>query len=373
MIRLGTTDFGNEERKAIADLISVEDPNLTMGKYTKKFEELFARWVGVKYAIAVNSGTSALIIALKALLEYIKGSCSYVLTTPLTYPATWNSIINSKLIPVYRDINLNSLNIEIDVDEIFSNERLYYMLQYILLPVHLFGNPIRNIKELSEVFLLIEDCSQAHGSTINGKKVGSFGIAGCFSFYPAHTITTIEGGMITTNDKDFAEICYSLRDNGRICTCNPCTLKTNGRCKKQRLDDEEEIRWKTKYYGFNMKMTEFQAALGVVKMKKIDKICERRHKIMLRYLEEIPNGVFSSDNKVKIVPMAYPIFTKKDKKTTMLRLRSKGIEARGMFIAKDNNYENAVYATKHGLYIPCHQNLTDEQIDYIINVVKEVV
>lgn len=373
MIRLGTIDFSDEERKIITDLISEKEPNLTMGEYTKKFEEMFAKWIGVKYAIAVNSGTSALIISLKALTEYTSNNYKHVLTTPLTYPATWNSIINSGLLPLFKDISLNSLNIEINIKEILSNKKLHYMLHYILLPVHLFGNPIKNIDELSESFLLIEDCSQAHGTTINGRKVGSFGIAGCFSFYPAHTITTIEGGMITTNNKDFAEICYSLRDNGRICTCNPCTLKTIGRCKKQRMKNNEEIRWKTKYFGYNMKITELQAALGVVKMKKINKICERRHKIMLRYLEEIPNNIFYYDSKIKIIPMAYPIFTKKDKLTTMLRFKSKGIEVRGMFISKDKSYKNASYATKHGLYIPCHQDLTDEQVDYIIKSVKEVI
>ncbi|MCZ7357172.1 MAG: DegT/DnrJ/EryC1/StrS aminotransferase family protein [Candidatus Methanoperedens sp.] len=237
--------ISEEELKAIGEVL--KSGMLAQGKAVGDFEKSFSEYIDVKSAIAVGNGTIALDMALKSL--GIKEG-DEVITTPFTFIATANSILFQKAKPVFADVDERTFNIDPGaiLNKITGRTKA-------IIGVHLFGHPF-NVKAISEIcedhkLLLIEDCAQAHGAEYKGKKVGGFG-TGCFSFYPTKNITTGEGGMITTNDDKNAELCRLLRNHGQS----------------------------SKYYhtilGYNYRMTDIQAAIGNVQLKKLDEFNKKR-------------------------------------------------------------------------------------------------
>lgn len=351
MIRFGTLDFGINERNAIQNLIDSNNPQLSMGKKVHEFEQRFAKWIGSKYAVMVNSGTSALMTSLSALRIYMKDGVGPMHTTALTYPAVWNAIEATNYDLYVLDVNDNFVLYPKRNEDWFED----------FLSVHLLGKPC-------SVPALIEDASEALGSSFGGKMLGTNSYMGCFSFYVAHQITTVEGGMVVTDHKELYDLCRSIRDNGRICTCPICTLKTLGKCQKREDFEGIERRWKTQNLGYNFKPTEFQGALGCVKMDKIDANIVRRHEIFLRYAEEF--NTLKEEKGEYIVPIAYPIKVKNPQKS-VAKLLEQGIECRGMFPAYSPYHENAYRISQTHILIPLHHNLSDENVEYIIERVKE--
>lgn len=366
LIRFGTLDYGKEEREALLDLVLEEDPQLSMGKKVYEFETKFAKWLGSKYAVMVNSGTSALITAISAAKTqppYIES----LLTTALTYPAVWNAIEACNLDTEIRDVEDNFV---IDACQEGSCEEIEFVemkfdTDYLL--VQLLGKPCGGTEYVN---IIIEDASEALGSQLNSQKLGTFGLLGAFSFYVAHQLTTVEGGMVVTDDKELYDICRSIRDNARICTCPVCTLKTIGKCSKRFSYDVVERRWETDiFFGYNFKPTELQGALGCVKMDKLDATISRRHDIYKRYEEEF--DTLPEEKGEYIVPIAYPIKVK-NPQDAVAKLEKAGIECRGMFPAYSELYKNATRIAKSHILIPLHQNLSDENVEYIIESVKNV-
>jgi dTDP-4-amino-4,6-dideoxygalactose transaminase len=339
MIRFGTVDFGEKERNAIMDLMSIADPMLTLGARVHEFERKFAGWIGSKYAVMVNSGTSALITAILAYDEPV------LATAALTYCATWNAIKLANKMLILQDV---------------GNDFVVHNGKVPCVAVHLLGKPCR-------AFNGIEDTSEALGSKIRNKKLGTFAALGTFSFYVAHIITTVEGGMVVTDSKELYEKCLSIRDNGRICVCPECSLKTTGKCLKRLGFNQIERRWMTRGLGFNFKPTEFQGVLGLVKMDKIDWICGRRHEIYKIYEEEFHSLPEEPDEF--IVPLAYPVQVS-DPRQVLARLEVAGIEARGMFPAYSQKFKNAYRISQSYILLPNHQNLSDENVKYIIECVR---
>lgn len=223
---------------------------LAQGEAVKAFENSFSKYLSVKESVAVTNGTIALDLALKA-LNIKQGD--EVITTPFTFIATANSILFQGAKPVFADIDEKTFNM--NPEEVLKK---ITKKTKVVLGVHLFGQPF-DVKALKEIcndykLHLIEDCAQAHGAEYNGRRVGGFGDAGCFSFYPTKNMTTGEGGMITTNNSELAETCRLLRSHGES----------------------------KKYYhtmlGYNYRMTNIQAAIGSVQLKKLDGFNEQRIK-----------------------------------------------------------------------------------------------
>jgi CDP-4-dehydro-6-deoxyglucose reductase, E1 len=357
MIRFGCLDFGPEEREAIVDLISPKDPQLTMGKRVYEFERSFAEWLGSKYAVMVNSGTSALLTALQGLKinNRIEGVGNTIQTTALTYCADWNALTLSGLSWAPRDVG-DDFVLHLDTyDPALDSYRDF-------LSVDLLGKPCRLTN-------LIDDASEAVGSKLQHKKMGTHALCGTFSFYVAHIINTIEGGMVVTDDDELYRSFLSIRDNGRICTCPVCTLKTSGKCfKRTNSVLSIERRWETQTNGYNFKPTEIQGALGLVKMSKIDMICKRRHDIYKRYFEEFHEMAEESDEY--IVPLAYPVKVK-DPAKALAYMEKQGVECRGMFPAFSKSYHNAYRISQEYILIPAHQELSDNDVEFIISQVKK--
>jgi CDP-4-dehydro-6-deoxyglucose reductase, E1 len=364
MIRFGTLDFNQDCKDAIYDLINKSDVQLSMGHACHEFEMRFAKWLGSKYAVFMNSGTSAVMAAIasvKDIYDTQRLGVKSVETTALTYPADWNAIRYCGLKPFIRDVN--------DQYVMDLHDWLLPTFDRILMAVHLLGKPVCGVDEFP---VDIEDTCESLGSSINGKKLGTFGHCGVFSFYVSHQISTVEGGMVVTDNADLYENLLSARDNGRLCVCPECTLKFMGKCKKRYLKEElhiNERRWATgTVMGGNFKPTEFAGALGCVKMKTIDANIERRHEIFKRYSEEFNTLV--EETGEYIVPIAYPVRVRNPNKACEY-LELDGIEARGMFPSYGPKFKNATKISESFILVPLHHNLSDKDVESVIESVKK--
>ncbi len=245
LIPIARPVLGKEEEDAI--LTVLRSGALAQGPLVKKFESAFASYVGVKHAIAVNSGTAALYLALTA---HGIGPEDEVITTAFSFISTANAIMMTGAKPVFVDIREDTFNI----DETKIENSITSKTKAIL-PVHLYGHPaamdkIMKIAKEYELFV-IEDCAQAHGAELEGKKLGSFG-TGCFSFYATKNMTTGEGGMITTNDSHIALLAEKLRQHGAV------------------------ERYHHELLGYNYRMTDIVAALGIEQLKKLELFNQKR-------------------------------------------------------------------------------------------------
>ncbi len=268
-IYLSRPDITEKEIEAVCEVL--RSPNLSLGPKLAEFEQAFAGYIGTKRAVVVNSGTSGLFLCMLALgIE----PGDEVITTPFTFIASATSIMMAGARPVFVDIDPISLNIDPAKIEAGITPRTKAVL-----PVEVFGNPagLDKICEIAQKHNLtvIEDSCEALGSALNGKKVGTFGTMSVFGFYPNKQITTGEGGMILTDDNYLADMCVSLRNQGRG--------KDSGWLAHDRL-------------GYNFRLSDINCALGIVQLSRIDQIKAKRRQVAKWYQE-----ILADDDRL-IVP-----------------------------------------------------------------------
>jgi len=312
----------------------------------------FASYIGVKHAIAVSSGTTALCAALKAVIN--KGDV--VVTTPFTFIASSNSIMYAGGKPSFVDIEPKTFNL--DAKRVDGAKTI--------LPVHLFGYPCE-MDELLEMAhknggVVIEDGCQSHGAEYKGKKVGGIGDAGCFSFYPSKNMTSGEGGMITTNDDEIAEFCRLYINQGQ----------------RETYNYQQE--------GFNYRMTDICAAIAVPQLRKLENSIKKRRE-NAKFLNQELDGIdgVHTPFEAKHVKHAYNQYTLRVKKRDRFAelLRKKGVDCRVYYPQPVTNsayykkigYGNAKYpqtemACSEVLSIPVHPSLTVDDLNTIADAVK---
>jgi perosamine synthetase len=246
MIPIARPSIGKEEIDAVVKVL--KSGAITKGAEVERFEKEFASYIGAGHGVSCSSGTSALIVGLEALGI---GQGDEVITTPFTFIATSNSVLYNRAEPVFADIDERTFNI----DPIKIKSRITRKTKAVLV-VHLYGQPCRmdEIKELCESrdLLLIEDCAQAHGAEYRGRKVGTFGDLSTFSFYATKNMVTGEGGMILTDNDAVAEKASVITNQGQV------------------------GRYDHVMIGFNNRMTNIQAAIGLAQLKKLDKMTDKR-------------------------------------------------------------------------------------------------
>ncbi|MCX6671893.1 MAG: DegT/DnrJ/EryC1/StrS family aminotransferase [Euryarchaeota archaeon] len=251
MIPIAKPLIGEEEKTAVMNVLN--SGMLASGPRTEEFEKKFAEYVGTKHAIATTSGTTALHLGLLA-LGITKGD--EVILPAFSFIATANVVLFCDAIPVFCDVDQKTFNI--DPEKI---EKRITKKTKAIMPVHLYGQAadMKRIREIAEEHDLhvIGDACQAHGAAYDGKMVGSFGDVECFSFYPTKNMTTGEGGMVTTDNDEFAELMMSLRNHGR-----------------------EKTKWGYEHgrLGYNYRMTDIGAAIGIEQLKKLPNNIEMRQK-----------------------------------------------------------------------------------------------
>ena len=268
-IHLSRPDIGKKEIEAVSAVLRT--PNLSLGPKLPEFEAAFSRYVGLKRAIAVNSGTSGLFLCTLA-LGIAEGD--EVITTPFTFISSATSIMMAGARPVFVDIDPVSLNIDAAKIKSKITEKTKAIL-----PVEVFGNPA-GMDKVSEIahkhsLSVIEDSCEALGSALNGGKAGTFGTMSVFAFYPNKQITTGEGGMILTDNDNLADMCVSLRNQGRA--------KDGGWLNHERL-------------GYNFRLSDINCALGIVQLARIEEFKAKRRQVAQWYQEML------SDDDRLIVP-----------------------------------------------------------------------
>jgi CDP-4-dehydro-6-deoxyglucose reductase, E1 len=273
--------FDAEEIKYLVD--ASLDFWLTTGRFAASFEKKFAAWVGTKHCSLVNSGSSANLLALTALTSPTLGKRRLmpgdeVITTATGFPTTLNPIIQNQLIPFFLDIRIPDYNINTDqLKKALSSRTRAIMI------AHTMGNPfnVERVMDFAKKHSLwvIEDCSDGLGSLYRGKKTGTFGDVSTFSFYPAHHITMGEGGAVLTNDTVLKKIIESFRDWGRDCWCatghdNTCGRRFNW--KLGNLPYGYDHKYIYNHIGYNLKLTDMQAAVGCAQLGKLAAFAKKR-------------------------------------------------------------------------------------------------
>ena len=259
---------------------------LTDGPKLSKFESAFAKFTGTKFAIGVSNGTSALHLALKA-AGMKKGD--EVIIPDMTFVATASAVLLTGATPVLADINNEDMNISVD-----SIQKCITKKTKAILPVHFAGKicDVNKIKKIAKVnnLIIVEDCAHAIGATNENKHVGSFGVAGCFSFYPTKNITTIEGGMIITNSKKIDQYVRSARNHGIT------------KSLEQRFSHGKPWDYDVMEPGYNYRLDEIRSALGISQLNRIKKINLQRknacqyYNSKLKNVEGISTPAISSNN-----------------------------------------------------------------------------
>jgi CDP-6-deoxy-D-xylo-4-hexulose-3-dehydrase len=290
--------FDSAEMRLLVD--SALDFWLTTGRFAERFEKEFARWFGVRDCVLVNSGSSANLLALSALTSPKLGDRRLrpgdeVITVAAGFPTTLNPILQNGLVPVFVDVAIPTYNVDAaQLDAALSPRTRAIFL------AHTLGNPF----DLDAVaafakrhhLCLVEDCCDAVGSTYHGRKVGTFGSLATTSFYPAHHITMGEGGSVLTNEPLLRTLVESFRDWGRDCWCDPGKDNTCGKRFDWQLGDLPagyDHKYTYSHIGYNLKMTDMQAAVGVAQLAKLDGFIQaRKHNFQalregLRDLEEL--------------------------------------------------------------------------------------
>ena len=357
MINIAKPIIGEEEIEAVTEVL--KSGMIAQGPKVDQFQKEFSKFVETKHSIATSSGTTALHTALLA-AGVTPGD--EVITTPFTFAATSNSILYSNATPVYADITPETFNLNPEKIE----EKITDKTKAIV-PVHLYGQPadMDAINEIAEKHDLkvIEDAAQAHGAVYKGKKIGSIGDLGCFSFYPTKNMTTSEGGMVTTNDDDLAEKSGMIRAHG------------------------ESKRYEQSLLGYNYRMTDIAASIGLVQLKKIDEFNAKRNEnaeYLSEGMEDIP-GITTpivADNVTHVFHQ-YTIRVSKDRDKFKEFLTENGIGTgihypivlyKQPFYEKmgiTGNCPEAEKAASEVISLPVHPSLTVEELDTIIETVKK--
>jgi len=286
------------DEKDLKNLIDASlDMWLTAGRFNQKFEQEFAKYLNVKYALTTTSGSSANLLAIAALTSQKLGEKALkkgdeVITVAAGFPTTINAIIQNGLIPVFLDSEIGTYNIDVSKIEDAITDKTKAIIT-----AHTLGNmfEIEKIKEICEKhnLWLIEDSCDALGAEYNGQKAGTIGDIGTFSFYPAHHITMGEGGCVVTNNKELKKIIQSYRDWGRDCSCpTGCDNICGKRFSQQfgKLPFGYDHKYTYSHLGYNLKITDMQASIGLSQLEKLPKFLKKREqnaKYLIKKLSDL--------------------------------------------------------------------------------------
>ncbi len=385
-VPLSVPDIGELEISKVVEVL--RSGRLSLGPKVQEFEEAFASYVGLRYAVAVNSGTSALHLAMRALGI---GPEDEVITTPFSFVASTNCILYEGAHPVFIDIDPVTLNIDIGQLEYFLQRHCEFDARVgalfnkatgrsvkAILPVHIFGLPCKMdvILDLANKYQLrvIEDACEALGAEYHGRRAGTFGDISVFGFYPNKQMTTGEGGMLVTNNQEIALLCRSLRNQGR---------------------DEGSAWLSHSRLGYNYRLSELHSALGLAQLERLPDLLRKRQWVAERYAEtlsSIPHLILPTEFEglkrswfVYVVQLDLPA-PRVARDHFMHELRASGIDCQAYFpsIHKQPHIagvstvplgvpHNSETASDRSCAIPFFPSATPEQIGYVGATLRRLV
>lgn len=392
--------FDDEELACLLD--SSLDFWLTAGRYAAEFEKKFARFMGTKYAILTNSGSSANLLALSALTSPQLGDRRLrpgdeVIAVAAGFPTTVNPILQNQLVPVFLDVDIPTYNIDTTLLESAINERTKAVMI-----AHTLGNPF-NLDEVKRVakkykLWLIEDTCDAVGAEYRGQKAGTFGDMATVSFYPAHHITMGEGGAVLTSDPLLKKIVESFRDWGRDCWCMPGKDNTCGKRFDWQLGDLPcgyDHKYTYSHIGYNLKVSDMQAAIGVAQLTKLPAFIAKRRE-NFAFMRQALSGLEDRITLPEATPhsnpswFGFPITVRKTagiSRNQIVRfLEQNKIGTRFLFggnLLRQPAYQGISYRTAGELantdrimndtfWIGIYPGLTREMLQYTINVLYKI-
>jgi dTDP-4-amino-4,6-dideoxygalactose transaminase len=365
-VPFGTVSITAKAKKLIDE--AIERRWLTKGKYVREFEDKFAALFGVKYGIAVSSGTDADAIACAVLYDFGARRGDEIIVPALSFVATGNAVLQAGFTPVFVDVERETLNIDPKKigNAVTARTRA-------IMPVHLMGKPaamdeIMGMAKEHKLYV-IEDAAEAHGAQYKGKKIGTFGDMACFSLYAAHIVTTIEGGMLITGNEKMAEAARSLRNHG-----------IDGKFQFKRI-------------GFSAKMNEIEAAVGLGNIEIFQDILEKRRANVRHLIKAFAQfdkyfWYLKEEHHEVLGPHAFSIILKpgvnftKDEFVTFLE--KEGVDSRNLFYSiptqtasyqfmgyRKGDFPESEYCSDQGTHIGCHQDVGEAQMDYVVQVVEK--
>ena len=390
--------FGKKEVQMLVS--SSLDFWLTTGRYNQEFEKQLSNFLGIKFAMTTNSGSSANLLALSSLTSEQLGERSLkpgdeVITVAAGFPTTVNPILQNNLVPVFVDVKIPTYVI----DENLIEENITEKTKAIMI-AHTLGNAF-NIKKIVDIarkhnLWLIEDCCDALGTTYDNKFVGTFGDLSTLSFYPAHHITTGEGGAVLTNNSQLKKIVESFRDWGRDCYCSPGQSNTCGKRFDWKLGDLPfgyDHKYTYSHVGYNLKITDMQAAIGLAQLDRLPEFIKKR-KENFQFLYEnlsslekyliLPNSVENSDSSW----FGFPITVRDDisfsKESLINYLAQKLVDTRPVFagnLIKQPSFKNKIFKTgktlsntdkimNQSFWIGVFPGLSVEMLEYVVKQFK---
>lgn len=401
--------YDEKEMQSLTD--AMLDFWLTTGRFSHEFEKNFAEWIGVKYAHLVNSGSSANLIAFSVLTAPELGDRQIkkgdeVITVACGFPTTINPIIQYGAVPVFLDVTVPQYNIDVEqLEDAYTEKTKAVMI------AHTLGNPfdLKAVKEFCDKhnLWLVEDNCDALGSkyTIDGvtKYTGTWGDIGTSSFYPPHHMTMGEGGAVYTNNPLLNRLILSYRDWGRDCICvsgqdNLCGHRWDGQFGE--LPKGYDHKYTYSHFGYNLKVTDLQAAVGVEQLKKFPSFIERRKHNWARLheaLENVQDKIILPAPAENSDPSWFGFLISVRPETGLNRndvtkyIESKNVQTRLLFsgnIIKQpcfneirgtdayrvvGNLENSDFVVNNTFWVGVYPGMTDAMIDYMAQVIKEAV
>ena len=389
--------LGNEEKALMIQ--AVLDGWLTTGRFNSEFEKKLKKRIGVKHLLTVNSGSSANLVAFMALTSRTLGEKRIkpgdeVITVAAGFPTTVNPIILAGAIPVFVDVEQDTYNVNYENIKSSINKKTKAIFI-----AHTLGNPFdaKKIKKLADDnnLFMIEDCCDALGASIDGKHVGTYGDIGTLSFYPAHHITMGEGGAVFTSDHELKRIIESFRDWGRDCYCDPGrdnTCRKRYSWKYKTLPDGYDHKYVYSHLGFNLKITDMQAACGLAQLDKLDHFIKMRNgnfNFFLNGLRGLKNKIYlpKTTHGAKPSWFGFPITLKEDNSRLRVttELEKAGIGTRMLFggdLRRQPYMEEVNYITSGSMTVTerilektfwfgVHPGIDDEKRNYMLeNLLK---
>lgn len=373
---------------------------LTSGRFNAEFQRGLAKFLGVKHVLTVNSGSSANLVAFSTLTSTTLGDRAIkpgdeVITVAAGFPTTVNPVIQYGAIPVFVDVDPKTYNIDVKyLESALSDKTKAVMI------AHTLGNPFdcAAVKKFCDDnnLWLVEDCCDALGAKFSGQNVGTFGHISTLSFYPAHHITMGEGGAVFTNDDDLKVIAESFRDWGRDCYCEPGQDNTCGKRYDQKLGDLPhgyDHKFTYGHLGFNLKISDMQAAVGCAQLKRLEQFIEKRihnFEFLRSRLSEYEEYFTIATPTLNSSPswFGFPITLKESKDFTrrdlLKHLEAAKIGTRLLFggnIVRQPYMKNINYRVASTLevtdnimnntfWIGCYHGLEDEHLNYIIETLE---
>ena len=354
MIPIARPQMGDEEKELVWAVLS--SGLLSQGTKVRELEERFADFIGAPHAVATSSGTAALHLAL---LAAGVGPDDEVITVPFTFIASANSVLYTGARPIFVDVDEATFDIAVDQVEAAITPRTRAIL-----PVSLYGQPadLPRIAEIAERhgLALVEDAAQSHGATVDGRSSGTFGI-GCFSFYPTKNMTTGEGGMVTTSDPELADRVRLAREHGM------------------------RVRYHHESLGYNFRMTDIHAAIGLAQLTKLPAYNARRRAIAARYDAEL-RGVVTPSVRPGATHVYHQYTIRVNRRDEFAeRLRERGIGSavyypipvhlQKPFVALgygEQRFPVAERLSREVISIPVHPSLTDDEVATVIAAANDV-